>query len=108
MDPPFQRMVVDILLFLKKEMLNLAIKILDVFVVCSGSDPGSEDSSEGSTPAGAGCQTESHPQHEHPLRGLSSLLPGAEDAGWDVSTPPLFHVNVMSPNGPEPEADVVT
>ncbi|XP_044045444.1 putative tRNA pseudouridine synthase Pus10 isoform X2 [Siniperca chuatsi] len=49
-----------------------------------GSDSGPEDSSEGLAPAGAGHSSASHPQHEHPLPGLASLLPGAEDTGRDL------------------------
>lgn len=58
----------------------------DVSRFLTGSDSGSENSSEGFTPASSGRASESHPQHEHTLPGLPSLLPGAEDAGGDVSS----------------------
>lgn len=52
----------------------------------SGSDSGPEDPSEGFAPACSGRPSAGRPQYERPLPGLSSLLPGPEDAGRDVSS----------------------
>lgn len=64
--------------------------------VSSGSDSGPENSSEGFASSGARRPAASHPQHERSLCGLSSLLPGAEDAGRDVSSHQIYCVSIKS------------
>lgn len=67
------------------ETYNYLTLLLSLFP--PGSDSGSEDSSEGFAPAGAGSPSSSRSQHEDSLPGLASLLPGDEDAGRHVSSP---------------------
>lgn len=75
--------------------INVNSSTVWLVFVSSGSDSGSEDSSEGFASSGACHPTASHPQHEHPLPGLSSLLLGPEDTGWNVSSHQICGFSIL-------------